>query len=83
MSDSECAVQKFAMAAIYRRGHDCQELFKDVIAHVGPEQATGILLSVGRCVMHAIFRNTLGLEPPVASLFEDEGEGKGEGGQAA
>jgi len=78
MSDAECAVQKFAMAAIYRRGHDCQELFKEVIEAVGPEQATGILLSVGRCVMHAIFRNTLGLEPPVASLFEEK-----EGGQAA
>jgi alkylhydroperoxidase family enzyme len=78
MSDAECAVQKFAMAAIYRRGHDCQDLFKDVAKAVGPEQATGILLSVGRCVMHAVFRNTLGLEPPVASLFDD-----GEGGQAA
>jgi alkylhydroperoxidase family enzyme len=82
MSDGECAVQKFAMAAIYRRGHDCQDLFKDVIAAVGPEQATGILLSVGRCVMHAIFRNTLGLEPPVASLFAGD-EAGGEGGQAA
>ncbi|MDX1485802.1 MAG: hypothetical protein R3229_15130 [Alphaproteobacteria bacterium] len=78
MTDAECAVQKFAMAAIYRRGHDCQDLFKEVIAAVGPEQATGILLSVGRCVMHAIFRNTLGLEPPVASLFEEKS-----GGQAA
>ncbi len=76
MSDGECAVQKFAMAAIYRRGHDCAELFKDVIAAVGPEQATGILLSVGRCLMHAIFRNTLGLEPPVASLFEGEKGGQ-------
>lgn len=75
MTDGECAVQKFAMAAIYRRGHDCQDLFKDVIAAVGPQQATGILLSVGRCVMHAIFRNTLGLEPPVASLFEDSEDG--------
>lgn len=78
MSDAECAVQKFVMAAIYRRGHDCADIFKDVIAAVGPQQATGILLSVGRCVMHAIFRNTLGLEPPVASLFEDD-----KGGRAA
>lgn len=78
MSDAECAVQKFVMAAIYRRGHDCQEIFKQVIEAVGPQQATGILLSVGRCVMHAIFRNTLGLEPPVASLFEGD-----KGGQAA
>ena len=78
MSDAECAVQKFAMAAIYRRGHDCQEIFADVIETVGPEQATGILLAVGRCVMHAIFRNTLRLEPPVKSLFAGD-----EGGQAA
>lgn len=78
MSDAECAVQKFAMAAIYRRGHDCTELFKAVIEAVGPQQATGILLSVGRCVMHAIFTNTLGLEPPVASLFAEA-----EGGEAA
>lgn len=73
MSDGECAVQKFVIAAILRRGHDCQELFKEVAAAVGPEQATGILFSVGRCVMHAIFRNTLGLEPPVTSIFEEKG----------
>ncbi len=74
LSEAEAAVQKFVIAAILRRGHDCQELFADVIAHVGPQQATGILLSTGRCVMHALFRNTLGLEPPVASLFEDGGK---------
>lgn len=73
MSDGECAVQKFVIAAILRRGHDCQPLFKDVIAAIGPEQATGVLFSVGRCVMHAIFRNTLGLEPPVTSIFEEKG----------
>lgn len=72
MTDAECAVQKFVMAAVYRRGHDCAALFKEVIAAVGPEQATGVLFAVGRCVMHAIFRNTLGLEPPVASLFEEK-----------
>lgn len=70
MSDAECAVQKFTIAAIYRRGHDCAELFKAVIEAVGPQAATCILFSVGRCVMHAIFRNTLGLTPPIGSIFE-------------
>lgn len=74
MTDAECAVQKFVMAAIYRRGLDCTALFRDVIKAVGPEQAVGVLWSVGRCVMHAIFRNTLGLEPPVASIFEKAGK---------
>lgn len=72
LTDTECAIQKYVMAAIYRRGHDCQPLFKAVIEAVGPQQAAGISLSVGRCMMHAIFRNTLGLEPPVPSLFDDE-----------
>jgi alkylhydroperoxidase family enzyme len=70
MTDAECAVQKFVMAAIYRRGHDCTPLFRDVVTAIGPEQAVGVLWSVGRCVMHAVFRNTLGLEPPVGSIFE-------------
>ena len=74
MTDGECAVQKFVMAAIFRRGHDCTRLFQDVIDAVGPEQAVGVLWSVGRCVMHALFRNTLGLEPPVGSLFEKGGK---------
>jgi alkylhydroperoxidase family enzyme len=74
MIDAECAIQKFAIAAFFRRGHDCTELFKDVIAAVGPQQATGVLWSVGRCIMHAIFRNTLGLEPPVTSIFAEKAE---------
>lgn len=72
MTDAECAVQKYVMAAIYRRGHDCQDLFAEVVRAVGPQNATGIVLSTGRCVMHALFRNTLGLEPPVSSIFEEQ-----------
>ncbi len=74
LSDGECAIQKYVMAAIYRRGHDCQDLFKAVVEAVGPGQATGIALSVGRCMMHAILRNTLALEPPVPSIFAGAGQ---------
>jgi alkylhydroperoxidase family enzyme len=70
MTDAECAVQNFVIAAIERRGHDSADLFKKMAKAVGPKNATGILLSVGRCVMHALFRNALGLEPPVASIFD-------------
>lgn len=70
MTDVECAVQKFAMAAIHRRGHDTAELFAEVAKSVGPRDAVGILLSVGRCVMHALLCNTLRLDPPVPSIFD-------------
>jgi len=70
LSPDERKIQKFVIAAIYRRGQDCGKLFDDVVEAVGPKSATGILLSIGRCVQHAIFRNVLELEPPVKSIFE-------------
>lgn len=70
LSEEERKIQKFAIAAIYRRGQDCERLFAEVVKAVGPKTATGILISVGRCVTHAIFVNVLDLEPPVTSIFE-------------
>jgi hypothetical protein len=72
LSPEERKIQKFVIAAIYRRGKDSKALFDDMARAVGPKTATGVLLSVGRCVMHAIFVNTLELEPPVTSIFEKE-----------
>ena len=70
LSEEERKIQKFAIADVYRRGQDCERLFAEVVKAVGPKTATGILISVGRCVTHAIFVNVLDLEPPVTSLFE-------------
>lgn len=72
LSDDERKIQKFVIAAIYRRGMDCETMFADVVKAVGPKTATGVLMSVGRCMMHAIFRNVLDLAPPVKSIFEKE-----------
>jgi len=72
LSEEERKIQKFAIAAVYRRGQDCERLFADVVKAVGPKTATGILISVGRCVTHAIFVNVLDLEPPVTSIFAKE-----------
>jgi hypothetical protein len=72
MSDEEKKVQKFIIAAIYRRGHDSRALFEDATRAVGAKAAVGVLLSIGRCIQHAIFRNVLDLAPPVASIFADQ-----------
>lgn len=72
MSDDEKKVQKFIIAAIYRRGQDSKALFEDAARAIGPKAATGVLLSIGRCIQHAIFRNVLELAPPVASLFAEK-----------
>lgn len=72
LSDEERKIQKFVIAAIYRRGMDCKALFETMARAVGPKTATGVLISVGRCITHAIFVNTLELEPPVTSIFGKE-----------
>ncbi|MEE9250053.1 MAG: carboxymuconolactone decarboxylase family protein [Alphaproteobacteria bacterium] len=68
----ERKVQRFAIAAIDKRGHGVEKEFEEVVKAVGPQHAVAVLLAVGRNLTHAIFRNTLGLEPPVASIFEEE-----------
>lgn len=70
LSPDERKIQKFVIAAIYRRGKDSKALFDDMARAVGPKTAVGVLMSVGRCMMHAIFVNALELDPPVNSLFE-------------
>jgi alkylhydroperoxidase family enzyme len=72
LSEDERKIQKFVIATIYRRGQDCTALFDDMARAVGPKTAVGVLMSVGRCIMHAIFVNALELEPPVTSIFGKE-----------
>lgn len=76
LSAEEKKVQKFIIAAIYRRGQDSKALFEDAARAIGPQAAVGVLLSIGRCIQHAIFRNVLELAPPVASIFGDTPKAK-------
>ncbi len=74
-SEQERLVRKFAIAAAFRYGRDVAEEFENLVKAIGAEQAIGVLWLVGRTVTHALISNTLRLEPPVQSLFEDENDG--------
>jgi hypothetical protein len=76
LGDDEKKVQKFIIAAIYRRGQDSKALYEDAARAVGAKAAVGVLLSIGRCIQHAIFRNVLELKPPVESIFADQPKAK-------
>ena len=81
LSAEEKKVQKFIIAAIYRRGQDSKALFEDAARAIGATAAVGVLLSIGRCIQHAMFRTVLALAPPVDSIFAQSPEGKASGGQ--
>ncbi len=77
MSEAERAAQRYAMAAIERRGRDCRGEFSALAAQVPPAQAIALAMLVGRYITHALLVNTLELAPPVPSIFADGFAGDG------
>ncbi len=71
-SSHEKAVQAFAIAVMEGHGQGVETELDAVIKAIGPEQTVGVMWLVGRTVTHAMISNTLKLEPPVASLFDQE-----------
>jgi alkylhydroperoxidase family enzyme len=67
MSEQEVLVQRLAMAAINRRGHDITAELEPVVRSIGPAMSIAVLMLVGRYLSHAIIANALNLAPPVPS----------------
>jgi alkylhydroperoxidase family enzyme len=71
LSTPQRAAQSYAIAALATRGKGAHAEFDALAAHFTPAQAIAIAFLVGRYVTHALVVNTLDLEPPVPSVFED------------
>jgi len=67
MSEQEVLVQRLAMAAINRRGHNVTAELEPVVNSIGPAMSIAVLMLVGRYLSHAIIANALNLAPPVPS----------------
>ncbi len=71
MAEEERQVQRFVLATLDSRGKASGELFDGLVQTLGEACAVAILMIVGRYVVHGLFVNTLGLAPPVPSIWED------------
>lgn len=71
LSDDERAVQRLAIAVMSTRGKGSHSELDAVIDAIGPDQAIAVLFLIGRYVTHAFMVNSLGLEPPVSSIFSE------------
>ena len=67
LSESELVVQKFVLAVIERGGHETGAELEEVVKAIGHEKGIGVLMLIGRYVMHALIANSLALKPPVTS----------------
>jgi alkylhydroperoxidase family enzyme len=75
LAADEKLVQRFVLTTLDSRGHGARDLFELVRAQIGDAPAIAILMIVGRYVVHGLFVNTLGLAPPVPSIWEDGFQG--------
>lgn len=71
LTSEERTVQRLTLAVLDSRGRAAGELFEDAIQTLGPPLAMAVLMVIGRYVTHSLIVNTLALEPPVPSIFED------------
>ena len=67
LSENEVVVQKFVLAVIERGGHETGAELEEVVKAIGHEKGIGVLMLIGRYVMHALIANSLALKPPVTS----------------
>ena len=67
LSETELVVRKFVLAVIERGGHETGAELEEVVKAIGHEKGIGVLMLIGRYVMHALIANCLALKPPVSS----------------
>lgn len=71
LSTDDCTVQEWALAIAEHRFGDAQANYQRLIECLGAPKAIAALFVVGRYVAHSSMVQTLGLSPPVPSIFED------------
>lgn len=71
LSAEERSVQHLTLSVLETQGKAGGKLFEETLQSMGARSAMSILMIIGRYVTHGLIVNTLGLEPPVPSIFED------------
>lgn len=67
----EKVVQRFVIDAVASDGRGTGALLDAVVARLGVACAVAVLFVMGRYTTHAIIVNSLAIEAPVPSIFED------------
>lgn len=71
LSEDVKAAQRYVLAALTSRGHSAGPAVQALVAQIGVENAVGVMFLQARYVGHALIVNSLGIAPPVPSIFED------------
>ena len=75
LSEQEQVVQRYVLGAVDGYGHGSGDDLSQVVSALGPAAAVAVMMVLGRYVTHALMVNSLQLQPPVPSIFEDGFDG--------
>jgi hypothetical protein len=75
LTAEERSVQRLALTVLETQGKSANALFEEAVQLLGPRLAMAALMVIARSAAHGLIANTLALEPPVPSIFEDGFEG--------
>lgn len=68
---TERTVQRLALEMLRSHGHGSGAAFDELVRALGAADAVAVLMLIARYAAHGLLVNTLGLAPPVPSIFED------------
>jgi hypothetical protein len=76
LTGAQRVVQSYVLAALADNGRGSERALQTVARELGAEAAIAVLMVVGRYVVHGLMVHSLGLAPPVPSIFEDGFDGR-------
>lgn len=71
LDDQDCQAQDVVLAVLRDHGHASQPVIEAYASRYGAPEAIALLLLVGRYLAHSTVVNSLELQAPVPSIFED------------
>jgi len=75
LSAAERAAQRYVLDALASHGDTASGALDALVDEIGVAGAVGVMFVMGRYLAHAVIVNSLGLAPPVPSIFEDGFDG--------
>lgn len=75
LSPTQAATQRYVLTALASVGKEAAEPLSELDDMLGPSQAVAVLFLTGRFLAHALLANSLEVQPPVPSIFEDGFDG--------
>lgn len=71
LSSAQAATQRYVLAALASVGREAGGPLSELVDVLGPPAAVAVLFLTSRFLAHALLANSLEVQPPVPSIFEE------------